>query len=439
MLLHKERSVGINASKNIDTWPHRNITMKHYETHFDDYLQSAETCPLHPELDEIVASFPANFADLGNIIVHGPAGVGKYTQVLRILKRYSPSQLKYEKKVTLSIKKQSKKMTTSTPSATASSKKMAVTASSKPGKTTASTSASAVISSTNEKQCFTMTYRISDIHFEIDMSLLGCNSKQIWHELYLQMVDIVAIRPIKRGVIVCKNFHAIHSELLENFYSYVQSQELFVGRGGGVELVYILITEHLSFLPNQLIDRFAVLSVGRPTTEAMISAVAVHRGPEYAVRAGRILSEIDGNENILNLKEMFSFGLVTTTDALPRDNFNIICDALIAEMESKDVKDLKDLPDHGDPKGLILSFRDTLYDILIYGLDAMECVWYVLHYFIEHDRIPVQHIPALIASIHDFAHQYGNNYRAIFHLEHVFLHILRSQWVDPSEATKGAP
>ena len=172
--------------------------MKHYETHFDDYVQSAEKCPLHPELDRALAAFPPDFADFGNLVVYGPSGVGKYTQVLRILKQYSPSQLKYDKKVTLSIKKQSKKMMTSPPASTMTSapKKSSSSSSGSLGTTGASATSNKkpVIASTNEKQCFSMTYRISDIHFEIDMSLLGCNSKQVWHELYLQMVDIAQAR-----------------------------------------------------------------------------------------------------------------------------------------------------------------------------------------------------------------------------------------------------
>lgn len=397
--------------------------MKHYETHFDDYVQSAEKYSLHPELDGILANFPSD--KLGNLIVYGPSGVGKYTQVLRILKKYSPSQLKYDKKVTLSIKKQSKKMMAS-PTPTATIKKTVSTPDTKSKSSAAAAIKKPAIAIVNEKQCFSMTYRISDIHFEIDMSLLGCNSKQVWHELYLQIMDIVAIRPVKRGIIVCKNFHAIHSELLDNFYSYVQSQELFRSR---VELVYVLITEHLSFIPNQLMDRFAVLSVGRPTTDAMISTIAVHRGDAYADAANKILSDIGSNENILNMKELFSFGLVQSVDALPRDNFNIICDSLIEEMESigSGGTTLQGLQGSGQDRTSthVMYFRDALYDILIYGLDAMECVWYVSRHYIEQHRIPVQRIPGLMAKIHEFSHQYGNNYRAIFHLEFVFLYILQ--------------
>ena len=64
----------------------------------------------------------------------------------------------------------------------------------------------------NEK--YTYQYHISDIHYEIDISLLGCNSKLIWHEIVQQIVDIVSVKSDKIGIVVCKNFHLIHTELL---------------------------------------------------------------------------------------------------------------------------------------------------------------------------------------------------------------------------------
>ena len=71
----------------------------------------------------------------------------------------------------------------------------------------------------DKKQYF---FKISDIHYEIDMAILGCNSKLLWHEIYQQIIDIISAKAEKSGIIVCKYFHEIHSELLENFYSYMQ-------------------------------------------------------------------------------------------------------------------------------------------------------------------------------------------------------------------------
>ena len=68
-------------------------------------------------------------------------------------------------------------------------------------------------------------FKISDIHFEIDMDLLGCNARILWNEIYKSIVDIVKTRPSHKGIILCKNFNKIHNELLDTFYSYMQTLE----------------------------------------------------------------------------------------------------------------------------------------------------------------------------------------------------------------------
>ena len=146
--------------------------MKFHETHFEEYIKKEN---LHPKLEKIYNhNFPKTINKLGNLIFYGPSGVGKYTQMLNSIKQYSPSELKYEKKISLTF---------------------------------------------NKQQYF---FKISDIHYEIDMSLLGCNSKLLWHDIYQQLIDIVSAKSEKSGIIVCKYFNEIHSELLENFYSYMQ-------------------------------------------------------------------------------------------------------------------------------------------------------------------------------------------------------------------------
>jgi Cdc6-like AAA superfamily ATPase len=108
--------------------------MKYYESHYEEYISSVDKYNLHPELVAIYNMFPQKINQLENLIIYGPSGVGKYSQILYLLRRYSPSELKYDKKITI----------------------------------------------TTDKQEY--IYRISDIHYEIDMSQLGCNSKLLWHE-----------------------------------------------------------------------------------------------------------------------------------------------------------------------------------------------------------------------------------------------------------------
>jgi Cdc6-like AAA superfamily ATPase len=70
--------------------------MKYYETSAEEYIAAKDAYNLHPQL--VPDFFPKTLGAFENAIVYGPTGSGKYTQVLSLLKRYSPSELKYEKR-----------------------------------------------------------------------------------------------------------------------------------------------------------------------------------------------------------------------------------------------------------------------------------------------------------------------------------------------------
>jgi hypothetical protein len=343
--------------------------MKFYETHFDDYYQSVEALNYHEELIEQYKKFPTDLSKFGNMIIYGPSGVGKYSQLLFFLKNYSPSLLKYEKSIIATIDKQ------------------------------------------------TYIYKISDIHYEIDMSLLGCNSKILWHEIFQQIVDIVSIKPDKHGIIVCKNFHVIHNELLEIFYSYMQQHS---GTNNNhmnpqIKIKFILITEHISFIPNNIVNNCYILSIKRPKKELIAKGYCIKNNEGNYQNAVSTLEKIK-TENIVNGKEIHSFSMINSTTDLPVDNFNIICDNIIQEMtlhrnhyKGNGGKNLVD----------ISKFRDQIYDILIYNLDVSDCIWYIFTFFINNFFFDKNKLDELMEKMYTFLKQYGNNYRAIFHIEWV--------------------
>ena len=189
--------------------------MKYYETHFEEYISENNRENLHPKLDKIYEKFPNSLNEFKNLIFYGPGGTGKYTQMLKSIKKYSPTELKYERKMSVTYNKQQ------------------------------------------------YVFKVSDIHYEIDMSLLGCNSKLLWHDIYQQVVDIISAKLDKSGIIVCKYFHEIHSELLDNFYSYMQQNTSL-----GVDIKFILLTEEISFIPDNILNCCEVISIGRPTKTA---------------------------------------------------------------------------------------------------------------------------------------------------------------------------
>jgi hypothetical protein len=69
-------------------------------------------------------------------------------------------------------------------------------------------------------------------------------------------------------------------------------------------------------------------------------------------------------------------------------------------------------------------FRDSLYDIMIYNLDVVECVWYILVYFIKTDNLSGEDISDIIQKTYSFLQYYNNNYRPIYHLENIMFYII---------------
>ena len=186
--------------------------MKFLQSRFDEYIIAKEKNNLHPELDGIYNNPSAGLANKRNLIFYGPTGVGKYTQVLNYIKPYSDSNLKYERKITFNFQ--------------------------------------------NKRE---FLIKLSDIHFEIDMELLGCNAKLLWNDIYNHILNILSSRQNHTGIIVCKNFHKIHSELLDIFYSYLQTLE-----HKNINLHYIFITESTSFIPDNILHRCKIIPVKRP-------------------------------------------------------------------------------------------------------------------------------------------------------------------------------
>jgi len=130
-------------------------------------------------------------------------------------------------------------------------------------------------------------------------------------------------------------------------------------------------------------------------------------------------------KNLINLKEIYSFPMVKTIYDLPKDNFNVVCDNIISEMMihhnfymdvNKNVNDVIDM----------IRFRDQIYDILIYNLDASECIWYIFTHFISLDYFDQKLIDKLLEQNYIFLKQYGNNYRAIFHIESILFTMITS-------------
>ena len=63
--------------------------MKHRQTKFEDYLAAVNSINLHTELEPIFDEIDNNIHKIGHYILYGPKGVGKYSQSLKLISKYS--------------------------------------------------------------------------------------------------------------------------------------------------------------------------------------------------------------------------------------------------------------------------------------------------------------------------------------------------------------
>ena len=116
-----------------------------------------------------------------NTIIFGGENSNKTTAALNIIRAYSPSNLKYKRKIELEV---------------------------------------------NGENYY---FNISDVHFEIDFDLLGTNETAIWSEFINHVFAIIETSRssnAKDYFILCKNIHTMKDELLQIFYTCIRNKSI---------------------------------------------------------------------------------------------------------------------------------------------------------------------------------------------------------------------
>jgi len=320
-------------------------------------------------------TFPTDIHSLPSMIMYGPSGVGKYSHALYMISRYSPSHLKYEKRIAVAYNKD------------------------------------------------TFFIKISDCHFEVDMSLLGCNSKHLWNEIYNQIQDIISSRSsCTTAFVMCKNFHRIHSELLETFYSYMSDN-----------LKFVILSEHVSFIPDNILHRCKMIPFKRPTAtmynKCIFPSSASTGGGAASMKKSKMIppslpsspsSPSSPHHEIIKetptrLTSKFPLETITNIKALksnmtdltePHEN---ICNCIVEIILSPNTQLKYD------------ALRERLYDLLTYDISIQECVWFILRRLITNGSLLPEMMDDIMMQIYTFFQYFNNNYRPIYHLENFVL------------------
>lgn len=263
-----------------------------------------------------------------NLIIYGASGSGKYYQALYYLKQFSPTDLKYESKVSILY---------------------------------------------NKEEYF---YRVSDIHIEIDIELLGCQAKALWNTIYKYINNMTFLH--NEIFILCKNFHHINDDLYDIFDCYMQKNYY-----KETKIHYILITQSVSNIHDRISNKCCILHISRPQ-KTILQQVMKIKYKEY--------------DQLIELKhDTIEYGNKT---------INSICKIIIEKNTT------------------IKIIREKLYDLLTYNIS----LWKLIHQIIEQLRIAKlltnDNCLEVYTLIFKTIKLYNNNYREIFHLESLVVNLI---------------
>ena len=303
---------------------------------FVDYLDAYNSFNIHEELVPVFAEFPKELKNVNHMIFSGPSGVGKYTQALALISKYSKSALKYERKA---------------------------------------------IICQNKDQYY---YKLSDIHIEIDMEMLGPSSKSLWLEIINQLYDIINSLNKKEFIVLCKNFDKTRDELMDVFYGYLNNIS------SSINLKYFFIVENPSILPEPILNIALILPIKRPSATNYKKLAQTKKGFSKA--------ETKKIENIKNIM----IGNVSC------DYNKEIVSKIIETIENYDSLDIKILRNH-------------IYDIFTYNLCVKTCIKDIVFGLIKVFELSNEKIRRIFLETNNFYRLYNNNYRPIYHIENLII------------------
>ena len=293
-----------------------------------------------------------NLNDIDNIIFYGPSECFKYKAALKIIQNYSASSLRYEKKLLLNLQKTD------------------------------------------------FFFKISDIHYEINIELLYYNTKYLWHEIFNYITNIIQCSKKKFGIILLKNFEKINNDLIDIIYNYMQK---IIDRN--ITIRFFIITNCITFIPKPILNICKIKYFTKLSDNNLLK-LCNKNNRQFLSKNSDLLQNID-NLNTLNYIN------------LNNENKNILnkyqplCDLIISKLLANSIN--------------IIELRTLLYDILILHLNIYDCCFYILSQLIKNKNIILTKIISQKLSLKtlSFFKEFNNNYRPIFHLESYILYLLK--------------
>ena len=192
--------------------------------------------------------------------------------------------------------------------------------------------------------------------------------------------------------------------MLETFYSYMLSNE-------HVSLRFVIISDHVSFLPDNILHRCKLVPFKRPTVVAYNKCLKLTAGT--TATTSPVLDIVKSSP--IRLSNKFQLDTITNIKALKsnvtelQDPHENICNHIIGIIKSPNTELKYD------------ELRECLYDILTYDINIQECVWFILRHLITDGLLLPHMMTDIMLQTYVFLQYFNNNYRPIYHLENFVL------------------
>ena len=285
---------------------------------FNSIINEIENNNFHEKNNKI--NYPDNLFDLPNLIIYGPENSGKYYHAISIINKYY--KLNTIKKLEININKEN------------------------------------------------YYFYNSEIHYEIDFSLLGTSAKNLWYNFFNQVSDILLSKKEKVTIILIKNFHNIHEDLLCTFYNFLQNNNKHIN------IKFMLLTQQYSFIPDSIKNRCVLIKCKKPS-----------------------IKNTENNDNYLN-------NFIYYNNHIEDTNKLII---FIINFKENYLYVKK------DKENMFKNLRENIYNILIKNYNIYNVITHIIFSFLEMDIINNEEL--LIQDYYNFIKYYNNNYRPIYHIE----------------------
>lgn len=271
---------------------------------YDKYLQQIKLT----KKKETYFDLDLSEINLNHYLFYNKSNYNGYLYSLQAIQKYSPSNLKYSRKIELQM---------------------------------------------NNNDYF---FNISDIHVEIDFTLLGVNECNIFQELFVHIKENM-LHNKKFIILLCLNFEHIKKELLKIFYSFMNN----------ISIKFIFISNQISFLEDNILNNVVIKRIENKNLH-------------------------EKNDKII-------------------PNSNILC-----------INEIVGIIMHKNKS--FVEIRDRLYNLLIKNYNIYDCVMNILFKLMELKYIDKDNVDKIFKKTIHILKKYNNNYRSIFHLEHLIIFLM---------------